>query len=379
MECQYCKKTYSNTYTLKNHQTLTRACLLIQKDLGNKVEPKIFECSFCNKNLSTKARLERHYIICKIKKEYDTKKEIEQAVEEKTKQIIKDEFEEVSFTFRNKQEEYEYEIRLKDEQIKELKERLEQHEKTPKIIKNKTKNITNHINILNIHEVMTPERVEEVFKKHYNLDTLLQGIPGLAKFICDGFIHKSSYFCTDRSRHKFVMNDEHGNKVEDPNCEKLVSLTAPGMKHITDVYETGLFTTNDHISEEDLHKSYQPISNLDRDPSKLTSELSKIVPSDISPVVSNTSSQNHNNVWQMMRDVYKSNSEKSSESIVEQPVLKTIGGFSLGQLMKYREGYRKRKSDAGGKEVEIKGPSLLLELCEKDNTIKEKYYEFIKA
>jgi hypothetical protein len=378
MECQFCKKTYSNIYTLKNHQTLTRTCLLIQKELGNKVEPKIFECSFCNKNLSTKARLDSHYMICKIKKECDTKKEIEKAVEEKTKQIIKDEFDEVSFTFRNKQEEYEYEIRIKNEEIKDLKERLEKHEKEPKIIKNKTKNITNHINILNIHEVMTPERVEEVFKKHYNLDTLLQGIPGLAKFICDGFIHKSSYFCTDRSRHRFIMNDEHGNKVEDPNCEKLVSLTAPGMKHITDVYETGLFTTNDNISEEDLHKSYQPISNLDRDPSKLTSELSKIVPSDVSVSNPSPTSTESYNVWQMMRDVYKSNVEKPPDAKVE-PVLQTIGGFSLGQLIKYRDGYRKRKSEAGGKEVEIKGPSALLELCGKDNTIKNKYYEFIKS
>lgn len=374
MECCYCKKKYSNQYTLKTHQTTTKSCILIQQ---NKEKIKDFSCSFCNKTLSSKLRLDHHLIICKIKMKIEVEKRITDEKE--------DELEEVTAVLRNQKEELEYELKKiineKDREIKELKDRLE---KTPNktINKNKTQNITNNItnNILTIYEVMTPERVEDFFKKHYNLDTLLEGMSGLARFICDGFIReKSNYICTDRSRYKFMLKDEHGNSVEDTNCEQLVSLTAPGMPHIKDVYETGLFTKHEDITTEDIHTSYQPISNLDKDSSPFKSELSKIIPSE---QVKRVKNDDWKKTFEMMRESYERNRkcdkiETEKETETELPVANMIGGFSLGTLQRYKDGYKQRKEKANGKEVEIKGPKLLLEYCNQDETIKKQYIDFI--
>jgi len=304
----------------------------------------------------------------------DSKKEISKLLLEQKE----DELEEVSSFYRNEKEELEYEfkktIQEKDKRIKELEQRLENKEKNPSIVKNK--NITNHItnNILTIYEVMTPEHVEEFFKKHYKLDTLLEGIPGLARFICDGFIRqKSHYVCRDRSRLKFIMKDENGNSVEDTNCEHLVSLTAPGMPHIKNVYENGLFSKHDY-TEEEIHMSYQPISNLDKDTTPFKSELGKIIPSETNKV----KNDDWKKIFVDMRNSYEKNRKcdelkKSKEPEIYIP--NTIGGLSLGVLQKYKEGYQKRKLNKG--QLDIKGPKSLIELCEKDEAIKKQYIDFI--
>jgi hypothetical protein len=299
MECTFCKKTYSTNSSLLHHQRTAKVCLKIQLENGinNK---QLFECTFCKKHLTTKYNLDNHLSICKEKIKKDT---IKVTSEEIIKKTI-EEKEEIKVSFKNKQEELEYELKLKDRKIKELEERLEKREKSPKII-NKNKNITNNINILTINEVMTPERVEEFFKKHYNLQTLMEGIPGLAKFICDGFIReKANYICTDRSRHKFVMKDAQGNSVEDTNCENLVSLTAPGMTHIKDVYETGLFSTEDET--EKIHAQYKPISDLDKDTGPFRVELSKIVPCDTQPQLEKPK-DDWRKQFEMMRESYERN------------------------------------------------------------------------
>ena len=386
MECSFCKNKYSTPYSLLHHQKTARKCIIIQQGI---TETKIFKCSFCKKTLSSKARLTQHFSSCKTKQNDDfIQNEKNKIIEQK-----EDELEEVSFILRNEKEELEYQLRKtieekdnhlkekdnhlkeKDRLIKELKDRLYQHEKNPKIL-NKTKNITNiNIGQLTIYEVMKPEHVEEFFKKHYNLDTLLQGIHGLAKFICDSFIkEKASYICTDRSRHKFIMTDEDGNSVEDTNCEQLVSLTAPGMNHVKDVYENGLFERD---TPEEIHSSYQPISALDKDTTPLRSELSKIVPSE-------TSKKPKNNDWKkqfvLMRESYERNKPEIKTESKEEPtgpIILAIAGYSLGYLKKYKDGYRERKEKAGC-EVEVKGPKSLMELYDSDPLIKEKYDRYIK-
>ena len=360
MECIYCSKQYSSSSSLLYHQRTTKSCLKLQEayKLQENVLKKELTCSFCNKKLSTKYNLTKHQSICKSKV-----KEVKEVIEEKVKET----------KFINREEKLEFELKEKEEKIKELQARLEQQEKHPKVL-NKTKNITNHItnNILTIYEVMKPEHVEDFFKKHYNLDTLLQGIPGLAKFICDSFIReKASYNCTDRSRHKFTMKDEDGNSVEDTNCEQLVSLTAPGMNHVKDVYENGLFETD----APEIHSSYQPISSLDKDTTPLRTELSKIVPSE-------SIKKPKNNDWkkqfEMMRESYERNKPQEIPQEIKEvePEVLTIAGYTLGFLMKYKDGYKKRKEIAGC-EVEIKGPTSLMELYQMDPIIQEKYNRFI--
>ncbi len=388
MDCEYCKKTYSTKSSLLYHQRTAKSCLKIQEIQGfiKKENIKNFVCIYCKKGFTSKYNMETHHGSCKEKIKEDalqlTKKHILEETEDK--------IEEVAFTFRNKQEELEYELRIKEEKIKELQDKLDKHEKTPKIINN-TKNITNNItnNNLTIYEVMTPERVEDFFKKHYKLDTLLEGLPGLARFICDGFIsEKASYHCTDRSRHKFIMNDSEGRQVEDTDCENLVSLTAPGMPHIKDVYDNGLFSVEEE-EEKQIHDQYRSISNIDKDRSKFKTELSKIVPTSEEPYPRDKQWMRY---FEMMREGIdepiekkrerrekqdKHKKDKKDSNMEEEPVLemKTIGGISLGQLDVHRQAYRKRLEQ--GLEPIIKAPKRLSEQFEKNPELEKEYIAFI--
>lgn len=63
MECQFCKKTFSNKSNFKYHQKNTEYCLKIQ----NK-KKQTFDCSYCFKELSSKQRKNTHENKCKIKR-----------------------------------------------------------------------------------------------------------------------------------------------------------------------------------------------------------------------------------------------------------------------------------------------------------------------
>jgi hypothetical protein len=131
---------------------------------------------------------------------------------------------------------------------------------------------------------MTPDHVLDVFKKHYKLDTLLGGQKALARFVNDGFLKDHSqpvYMCGDRSRQKFYIV-KGGKRVEDPNCEHLINLTAPGLPHVQDVYEEAMFDTPEE-KVTDIHSTYQNIINMSDDHTDFNNELSKVLDGTASP------------------------------------------------------------------------------------------------
>jgi len=291
VECCYCKKTYSNEYTLRTHQTTTRVCIKIQQSQGVS-NAKFYSCSICNKECTSKSNLDNHYETCKktyirIEKKFNTR--FGKLIEEK-----EDELEQKDSDLRNQKDEYEFELRLKNEKIRDLEKLLKQQEARIEKISNKisksnnnnsnsNNNSNNHItNNITINKFMSPERVEEYFKTHYNMETLLGGQKALARMVVDGFIKdKDTYHCTDRSRQKFIFVDENGNRIEDTDCQLVIQLTASGMPHVKDVYEESLFSdeANDAVVEKNLHVNYKSVSNLDAENTQFKSEMSKIVPS----------------------------------------------------------------------------------------------------
>ena len=64
MECNFCKRIFSNNGTLKSHKKTAKYCLQIQEKQGIEIEAQ-FQCEFCHKKLSQNLGLERHYNICK--------------------------------------------------------------------------------------------------------------------------------------------------------------------------------------------------------------------------------------------------------------------------------------------------------------------------
>mgnify|MGYP001105550590 FL=1 len=70
MECQYCKRSFSNKSSLNNHQTNAKYCLKIQGKISNKMVINL-KCSMCNKEFKRKDNLDRHYKECKKSKQLE--------------------------------------------------------------------------------------------------------------------------------------------------------------------------------------------------------------------------------------------------------------------------------------------------------------------
>ena len=348
MECEYCKKKYSSPSSLLNHQKTTKSCLKIQIELGKLFEEK-FKCEICYKIFSSKQRLEYHSTTHQ-------------------KESIVEKLEQLEFENRNLKEEFKHELNLKEQKIKELEEQIKNNPAYKTTIHNKNTNTNinnNQFYSITINEVMTEERVEEVFKKHYNLDTLLGGQAALARFINDGIINnKGIYKCTDRSRQKFYRAEKDGWK-EDPDCQRLLELTIPGLSHITNIYEDGLFSIPDNSSEEEIQENYKSIVHMDKDRNQFKNELSKIIPND-----SINESNKLKNAFVKMQDVLEKEMKSNDTNESQEPLVPhMIGPFTYGKL----DAYRKKFTEEGI----IKAPKELVEQFETNPALKQEYINFV--
>jgi hypothetical protein len=68
MDCQYCQKSFSTSYAMKNHQKTTKSCIKIQQKTNESVTlTSKYECIHCKKKLTTFTNLTYHLNICKSK------------------------------------------------------------------------------------------------------------------------------------------------------------------------------------------------------------------------------------------------------------------------------------------------------------------------
>lgn len=151
---------------------------------------KLFSCSFCNKELTTNARLQTHIQSCKKHPEYkprtlvDKVEELKKNLEEQ-KEII----EEQGYMLRQQKEQFEYEIKKLETRPLSITNNIEQQ-------------INNH-NHISITNYLTEERVKETFSEKFTIESLLGSQKELANFTIDNFLtgkDKPIYLCTDRSR-----------------------------------------------------------------------------------------------------------------------------------------------------------------------------------
>jgi len=96
MDCEYCHKKFTTKYLLTQHQNKTRYCLELQGK-----NDTLHECEYCKKSLSTNERLITHLNTCKLKKQKE---------------------------LNDKDIYYQNIIAIKDNEIKELKAKLEKFE-----------------------------------------------------------------------------------------------------------------------------------------------------------------------------------------------------------------------------------------------------------
>jgi hypothetical protein len=116
MECQHCKNVFKTKSILKNHQNTATYCKIIQ----GIINIKIYRCEFCNKDLSQKIDLQRHYQTCKKKDISNLDKNYKDiiAIIEKQNILFTEQYEQKLFFLKD-------ELKKKDSTIKELQDKLE--------------------------------------------------------------------------------------------------------------------------------------------------------------------------------------------------------------------------------------------------------------
>lgn len=160
MECEYCNKVYSNSYTLLTHKSTTRTCLKIQKERGIISNYKMFLCSFCKKDMTTKVKFDKHLLICKEKIKKDSKDEVLKDAENinETLKQLKDELDKTK-----------RDLHLKDNEIKELKVKLDKTNLKLNLKDNEINELKQKLN----HEFKTKPNMDKAEIQNYTFDDII--------------------------------------------------------------------------------------------------------------------------------------------------------------------------------------------------------------
>ena len=239
MECCYCKKIFSNKFTLNTHQKTTKYCLKLQ---NTEIEKNNFECNYCKKILYTNQHLSTHLNICK-------EKEIYEKIQEQLKK------QEKNYKDQLKKQEKNYKDQL-EKQEKFYKEQLEKQEEQNKILLLKLEKIankaidrpttTNHNNTINnkieLNTFPSQLEIDRKIESQFNDKYLWDGMKGVAQFVYDHIIKLEdgsiAYACFDTSRQVFKYKDEKGVEIKDPKALKLKKMIKPGLlKQSQTLYE----------------------------------------------------------------------------------------------------------------------------------------------
>lgn len=204
--CQYCKKEYTNKYTLTTHQKKTRACLALQ----NKSIEKDFKCADCDLNVTTKQTLQSHHKICTKRSLRILQEEHDEIIHQKDLVILK---------FKRKN--------------RELRKTIDKLMKKPIIVNNndnrtinntdnRTTNNTDNrsVNIKTYIKNNCNAITKEVLDKHkeeLTLDHILNGGRGLAMYALKYPLSEAPMICTDRTRHTFRYKVHPERVLEDPH------------------------------------------------------------------------------------------------------------------------------------------------------------------
>ena len=93
VKCEFCNTEFEQQSSLNRHLTTARFCIKMQRENGREVHEKLFECNYCHKKLTSKARLAYHDNICKEKQNFDEKdqriKKLEQDILELSEKFKK--------------------------------------------------------------------------------------------------------------------------------------------------------------------------------------------------------------------------------------------------------------------------------------------------
>jgi len=154
LECNFCKKTFTTSSVLLQHQKRAKYCLEIQGK-----ENKQFKCKYCYKCLVTNERLLTHISICKEKKKRD-EEEKESTVKSRHRKEMRD----LEKKMEEKEKIYIEKLKEKDEYIQKLEAKLEKFENTITAIASKVTYEEDGDIQDNEKEILIPMTVNEQYK-----------------------------------------------------------------------------------------------------------------------------------------------------------------------------------------------------------------------
>ena len=95
--CQFCSKKFPQQWRLRRHLKKKKPCKILSQNIPKiipkkKIYPilsqkKEYSCDYCNRNYKHKYHLTRHLKTCKIRKEKDEIKSLEEEMEEMRSEI----------------------------------------------------------------------------------------------------------------------------------------------------------------------------------------------------------------------------------------------------------------------------------------------------
>lgn len=197
MNCEYCKKTFSNKGNLQKHQNTTKFCLKLQQATK-------FICLSCQKELSTKQWLLNHYLSCekyKISKEEERKQE--------TTKVLTENYEKETLLLKER-------IKEQQEHIKELENKLENI-----ALSAITRPTTINKTYINNLQPVTDQRFEECVP-NFSLEYAERGSGGYAEFALEHPL-KDSVVCSDYARRKVEYKTSDGAVKVDPEMTFLAT------------------------------------------------------------------------------------------------------------------------------------------------------------
>jgi hypothetical protein len=418
-DCIHCRKDFTSQQRLNTHLSICKSkpthstCSLCHdtyvygQDEKHKATcrykkektKKEHVCVFCHKILTTKQHLTHHLVICKekkaielshVKRDRSQQKQLEQSVK-RIEETVEDKIEQLASDIRNTKEELEHELRLKDEEIKQLKQsQLVVHQgKTSQsntttcenmsnstINQAETVNTTNTNNYTTIFQYITPQVIKDAYQD-YTIDQIKGGQKEFADVVRKSLINQhgqAGYICTDRARKKCGYINESQEFVEDIQCNQLIQTSLPSIPLILESFKS---SSEDEQTES--KKGLDDIMSLGKNNTKFVSRLCKTLPSNphtndqcIEESISTVVQEAKDDLTEFEEEERHFKMEQEADLArfgYQEPVVRTIGGVRLGALDIY---YKRYQRDG----VLIVKPELHT-LYDEDDTIRREYDDLI--
>ena len=269
ISCTFCDKVFKRISALNVHQKNTKYCLTKQGMLTKEINIEIFQCKYCDKQLSSKQSLNTHIQTCMSRYE-SLYKEKEDEISNLKLQIKSIETEVI-------------ELRLQNKIYKELSTN------TQECIQSIAKQPKNQTNLFLSPIDLSQEHITKMIHEKFTKEHFYDGQAGVARFAVDNILKdkdgKLGYICTDPARQIFKHINSDGELKKDVRASKLTKKLVKDVKKVSgdivlkkmeEEKESKQSKFDKDVSFNFITKKMDEIAIIDDDNSKFRAELANL-------------------------------------------------------------------------------------------------------